>query len=146
MFQTYFHSCFLPNQLWLRCVWILCVNWLAYEKFAMFWQDYFFIAPPTRSWMVRFLPNFCMYYLCSSHCYSTRLNLKKMGPLYFCPPVFLGIHRNPIFLEGVFSDNPIYSLLSTWISTWTEPEKMLDKVSKWHFLSFSNKDLRPIFF
>ena len=30
-----------------------------------------------------------------SHCYFTRLNLKKMGPLQFCLPVFLGIHRNP---------------------------------------------------
>ena len=30
-----------------------------------------------------------------SHCYSIRSNLKKMGPLQFCHPVFLGIHRNP---------------------------------------------------
>ena len=30
-----------------------------------------------------------------SHCYYIRLNLKKMGPLQFCLPVFLGIHRNP---------------------------------------------------
>ena len=30
-----------------------------------------------------------------SHCYFTRLNLKKMGPLQFCPSIFLGIHRNP---------------------------------------------------
>ena len=27
--------------------------------------------------------------------FSTRLNLKKMGPLQFCLPVFQGIHRNP---------------------------------------------------
>ena len=31
----------------------------------------------------------------SAHCYSIRSNLKKMGPLQFCLPVFLGIHRNP---------------------------------------------------
>ena len=31
-----------------------------------------------------------------AHCYFTRLNLNKMGPLQFCLPVFLGIHRNPI--------------------------------------------------
>ena len=30
-----------------------------------------------------------------SHCYSIRSNLKKMDPLQFCLPVFLGIHRNP---------------------------------------------------
>ena len=33
------------------------------------------------------------------HCYSIRSNLKKMGPLQFCLPVFLGIHRNPIQKE-----------------------------------------------
>ena len=33
--------------------------------------------------------------LARSHCYSIRSNLKKMGPLQFCLPVFLGIHRNP---------------------------------------------------
>ena len=31
----------------------------------------------------------------STHCYFARLNLKKMGSLQFCLPVFLGIHRNP---------------------------------------------------
>ena len=30
----------------------------------------------------------------SSHCYSIRSNLKKMGPLQVCLPVFQGIHRN----------------------------------------------------
>ena len=30
-----------------------------------------------------------------AHCYFTRLNLRKMGSLQFCLPVFLGIHRNP---------------------------------------------------
>ena len=30
-----------------------------------------------------------------SHCYSIRSNLKEMGPLQFCLPVFLRIHRNP---------------------------------------------------
>ena len=29
------------------------------------------------------------------HCYSIRLNLKKMGLLQFCLPVFLGINKNP---------------------------------------------------
>ena len=29
------------------------------------------------------------------HCYFTRLNLKKMGPIQFCLSIFLGIHRNP---------------------------------------------------
>ena len=29
------------------------------------------------------------------HCYSISSNLKKMGHLQFCLPVFLGIHRNP---------------------------------------------------
>ena len=28
------------------------------------------------------------------HCYFTRLNLKKMGPLQFCLPALLEIHRN----------------------------------------------------
>ena len=63
----------------------------------------------------------------NSHCYSIRSNLKKMGPLQFCLPVCLGIHRDPktkrIFLFArEFWDNPIYPLLSTWISTWTEPK------------------------
>ena len=31
---------------------------------------------------------------CISHCYFTRLNLKKMGPLQFCLPALLEIHRN----------------------------------------------------
>ena len=30
-----------------------------------------------------------------THCYSLRSNLKKMIPLQFCLPIFLGIHRNP---------------------------------------------------
>ena len=30
-----------------------------------------------------------------THCYFTRLNLKKMGLLQFCLPIFLGFHRNP---------------------------------------------------
>ena len=30
-----------------------------------------------------------------SHCYFTRLNLRKMGPFYFYFPVFLGINRHP---------------------------------------------------
>ena len=29
------------------------------------------------------------------HCYFTRLNLEKRGPLQFCILVFLGIHRKP---------------------------------------------------
>ena len=29
-----------------------------------------------------------------THCYFTRLNLKKMGALQFCLPVLLEIHRN----------------------------------------------------
>ena len=59
----------------------------------------------------------------ASHCYFTRLNFKEMGPLQFCLPVFLGIHRNPkqnfFFLISVldFWNNPIYPLLSTWIRT-----------------------------
>ena len=28
------------------------------------------------------------------HCYFTRSNLKKMGPLQFCLPALLEIHRN----------------------------------------------------
>ena len=31
----------------------------------------------------------------TTHCYSIRSNLKTMGPLQLCLPVFLGIHRNP---------------------------------------------------
>ena len=31
----------------------------------------------------------------SAHCYFSRLNLKKMGPLQFCLSIFLGIRRNP---------------------------------------------------
>ena len=62
-----------------------------------------------------------------THCYSVRSNLQKMGPLQFCLPVFLGIHRNPkqkdfLIPARDFCDNPIYPLLSSWISTWTEPE------------------------
>jgi len=30
-----------------------------------------------------------------NHCDYIRLNVKKMGPLQFCLPVFLGIHRDP---------------------------------------------------
>ena len=30
----------------------------------------------------------------STHCYSTRSNVKQMGPLRFCLPVCIGIHRN----------------------------------------------------
>ena len=29
-----------------------------------------------------------------THCYSIRSNLKKMGPLQFCLPALLKIHRN----------------------------------------------------
>ena len=63
-----------------------------------------------------------------SHCYSIRSNLKKMGPLQFCLPVFLGIHRNPKqkdffnLFEEFFRYNIIYPHLSAWISAWTEPE------------------------
>ena len=58
------------------------------------------------------------------------LNLKKMRPLQFCLPVFIGIHRNPnkkkfpIPMRGLWN-NPIFSLLSTWICTWMEPETNL---------------------
>ena len=31
------------------------------------------------------------------------------------------IKKNPV---GGFGNNPIYPLLSTWISTWTEPEAL----------------------
>ena len=35
----------------------------------------------------------------SPHCYFTRLNVKKMGPLQFCPPALLRIHRHPMQKE-----------------------------------------------
>ena len=60
-----------------------------------------------------------------------------MSRLQFCLPVFLGIHRNPQqkdffqFARGIFKDNPIYPLLSTWITL----RHILDKKPKWHFLS-----------
>ena len=50
------------------------------------------VAPPPPKY-VHILPYFCP--VLRPHCYSIRLNLKKMGPLQFCLPVFLGIHRNP---------------------------------------------------
>ena len=31
----------------------------------------------------------------NAYCYFTRLNLKKMGSLYFCLPALLETHRNP---------------------------------------------------
>ena len=39
------------------------------------------------------MSNLCPFLL--SHCYFTRLNLKKMGPFKFYFPVFLGINRHP---------------------------------------------------
>ena len=44
----------------------------------------------------------------TAHCCSIRSNLKKMGPLQICLPVFLGIHKNPkqkdffYFARGIF--------------------------------------------
>jgi hypothetical protein len=38
-----------------------------------------------------------------THCYFTRLNLRKMGPFYFYFPVFLGINGHPkqkVFLNS----------------------------------------------
>ena len=49
----------------------------------------------------------------------------RNGPLQFCLPVCLEIHRNHKHFSipvRDFSDNPIYPLLSNWVSTWTEPE------------------------
>ena len=42
--------------------------------------------------ILSFHPYFVLF---SSHCCSIRSNLKKVGPLQVCLPVFLGIHRNP---------------------------------------------------
>ena len=38
---------------------------------------------------------YVLTYIHISHCYSIKSNLKKMGPLKFCLPVFLEIYRNP---------------------------------------------------
>ena len=38
---------------------------------------------------------------------------------------------------------PIYPLLFTWISTWTELKHILNIVTKWHFPSTSNESIWP---
>ena len=37
------------------------------------------------------------------HCYFTRLNPKKMGPLQFCLSLFLGIHKIPKQIDSLNS-------------------------------------------
>ena len=34
-------------------------------------------------------------HVCSTHCYFTRLNPKRISPFQFCLPAMLGMHRNP---------------------------------------------------
>ena len=80
----------------------------------------------------------------STHCYSTRSNLKQMGPLRFCLPVCLGIHRNLkqksfLFVWGIFEIIPFIHFYPLGWSL----RHMLDKVPKWHFLSTSNKGIWP---
>ena len=64
---------------------------------------------------------------------------KKMDPLQFCLPVFLAIHRNPRQKEffNLRERFLILSYLSTFISTWTEPETNFGKNHRmalsWHF-------------
>ena len=79
----------------------------------------------------------------NTHCYSIRLNLNKMGPLQFCFPVCLEIHRNPKQKEFFNSCEGFLrlSLLSTWIARGWSPRHIFDKVPKWHFLSTSNKGI-----
>ena len=75
-----------------------------------------------------FLPHFVW---CSStfstHCYSIRSNLRKWALSIFAFQSFKGfietLNKNIFLIRARdFCDNPIYPLLSTWISTWTEPE------------------------
>ena len=52
----------------------------------------------------RRLPILCMgWRKPGTHCYFTRLNPKKMGPLQFCLPIFLGIHKIPKQIDSLNS-------------------------------------------
>ena len=75
------------------------------------------------------------------HCYLTRLNLRKMGPLQFCLRVFLGVHRNPkqkkiLIPVRDFWNKPIYPLGRS-------PRQILDNITEWHFHSTSNQGIWP---
>ena len=85
--------------------------------------NYFAITTLFSDWLVWLnLLSTDFRLLTISHCYFTRLNLKKMGPLQFCLPVFLGIHRNPkwhfsipawnlIFFFSFFGEMPSFEVL-----------------------------------
>ena len=47
-----------------------------------------------KSLLVKILAPWVNLSLEQSHCYFTRLNLKKTGPLQFCLPALLKIHKN----------------------------------------------------
>ena len=57
--------------------------------------------------------------------YSIRLNLKEMGPLQFCLPVFLGIHRNPKQKECFNSRKGFFRW--SHLSTFIHLDKHLDR-------------------
>ena len=69
---------------------------------------------------------FTFQFITRTHCYFTKLNLKKMGPLQFCLPALLEIHRSHKqkeflkFCEGFLRYSNLSSQISTW--SWTEPE------------------------
>ena len=48
------------------------------------------------------------------HCYFTRLNHRKMVPLWFCLPIFLGIHRNTKQKEMFNSCEEFLMVALTW--------------------------------
>ena len=78
----------------------------------------FFFAPTSETINDKYEFRAISSWTKTPHCYFTRLNLKKMGPLQFCLPVFLGIHRNPKQKEFSnslrdFWNNPNYPILST---------------------------------
>ena len=77
-----------------------------------------------------------------SHCYFTRLNLKKMGPLQFCLPVFLGIHRNPKWHFSI--PLPFHD----FIQNVSHPSKCLSKwikVDKWDYLKNPSHETKNSF-
>ena len=77
--KCFYHVLILSTTVLLRTL-DLPINLLHYFFYVQFWG---LLPSPSQI-------------LNDSHCYFTRSNLKKMGPLKFCSLALLGIHRHPM--------------------------------------------------
>ena len=97
----------------------------------------------------------------SAHCCFTRSNLLKMGPLQFCLPVFLGIHRNPKWHFSIPAWNLIFFGRNAfiWIAMKVPFHDFIQnlsqapsmcifmwiKVNKWNYLKISHRNSKILF-